>query len=237
MQPLERRQLLAANVPLVAQAFLGSSEDVTAVVLTFAAPLDPVTAADTAAYRIVRVTKSRNDGFFGDGKTERDTDRVDLASATYDPATNSVTLVPENPFAVRKSFKSIRVIATGSRAVLTADGTPLDGDGNGRPGGDVVVRYRANARRLLSFREADGDRVRLRLQGPGELLYLSPSKGHSSPTLFFRNTNVSQSVLIGTVKRGKRGDGIADVAQISGTSAAQVSIATDPTFRIRALTP
>src|SRR5688500_15494659 len=158
-QPLEERRMMARDVPLVAQAFFGPAEAVTSVVLTFDVPLDPATAANTAAYRIVRVTKERNDGFFGDGSIDRDTDRIKLAAASYDPATNAVTLTVENPFEVRRSFKSIRVIATGQRAVLTADGTPIDGDGDGRPGGDVVVRYRANARRSLVFREADSDRV------------------------------------------------------------------------------
>lgn len=228
---------MAGDVPLVAQAFFGPAEQVTAVVLTFNVPLDPATAANTAAYRIVTVTKERNDGVFGDGSTDLDTNRIDLASASYDPATNAVTLTPENPFEVRKSFKSIRVIATGSRAVLTAGGTPLDGDGDGRAGGDVVVRYRANAKRTLAFRDADGDRVKLRLRGPGQILYLAPSKGRSSPTLFFRDTDPFASTLTGTVRKARRGDGVADIAQISGTSRAEVAIASDPTFRIRALTP
>ena len=236
-QPLEARRLMARDVPLVAQAFFGPAEDVTAVVLTFSVPLDPVTAANTAAYRIVTVKKERDDGVFGDGTTDIETNRIDLATAAYDPVTNAVTLTAERPFAVRKSFKSIRVIASGARAVLTADGTPLDGDGDGRPGGDVVVRYRANARRSLAFRDADGDRVKLRLRGPGEILYLAPSKGRSSPTLFFRDTDPFVSTLTGTVKKARRGDGVADIAQISGTSRANVVIATDPTFRIRALTP
>jgi hypothetical protein len=236
-QPLEGRLFMAADVPLVAQAFHGPAEDVTAVVLTFDVPLDPVTAANTAAYRIVTVKKERDDGIFGDGSIQTETDRIDLASASYDPVANAVTLTPERPFAVRRNFKSIRVIGTGARAVLTAGGTPLDGDGDGRPGGDVVVRYRANARRSLTFRDADGDRVRLRLRGPGELLYLAPSKGRSTPTLFFRDTDPVVSVLSGTVKKARRGDGVADIAQISGTSRANVVIAADPTFRIRALTP
>jgi hypothetical protein len=225
------------DVPLVAQAFVGPAEQVTSVVLTFAMPLDPTTAANTAAYRIVTVTKEKNDGFFGDGSTDTDTDRIDLISASYDPLTNAVTLIPEKPFEVRKSFKSIRVIAGGTRAVLAADGTPIDGDGNGRPGGDVVVRYRVNARRSLTFRDPDGDRAKLRLTGPGQILYLAPSKGRSSPTLFFRDTEPVASVLTGTVKQGRRGDGVIDIAQISGTSSVHVQFATDPAFRVRALTP
>ena len=225
------------DVPLVAQAFFGPAEAVTSVVLTFAVPLDPATAADTAAYRIVTVTKEKDDGLFGDGSTETDTNRVGLLSASYDPLTNAVTLLPIKPFEVRKSFKSIRVIATGPRAVLTASGAPLDGDGNGRPGGDIVVRYRANSRRSLTFRDPDGDRAKLRLTGPGEILYLAPSKGRSSPTLFFRGTQFATSVLTGTVKKARRGDGVVDVAQISGTSSVGVGIAGDPAFRVRALTP
>lgn len=225
------------DVPLVAQAFFGPAEAVTSVVLTFNVPLDPATAANKAAYRIVTVTKEKNDGLFGDGSTEIDTNRIALVSASYDPLTNAVTLIPAKPFEVRRSFKSIRVIARGERAVLAADGTPLDGDGNGRPGGDVVVRYRANVRRSLAFRDADGDRAKLRLSGPGQIFYLAPGKGRSSPTLFFRGTDPVASVLSGTVKKSRRGDGVVDIAQISGTSSVHVAFATNPAFRVRALTP
>src|SRR5688572_28408923 len=69
---LEDGRLMAGDVPLVAQAFFGPAEQVTSVVLTFDVPLDPATAANTAAYRIVTVTKERNDGVFGDGSTDRD---------------------------------------------------------------------------------------------------------------------------------------------------------------------
>lgn len=248
VQGLERRWMLAGDVPLVAQAFFGPAEAVTSIMLTFAVPLDPATASNADAYRITTVTKNKKDGLFGggliggglfggDGSTERDTHRIRLASASYDATTGAVTLTPRKPFEVRKSFKSIRVAATGARAVLGADGTPIDGNDDGRPGGDVVVRYRANARRSLKIREADGDRATLRLAGPGRILYLAPGKGRSSPTLFFRNTDPVASVLSGTVKRGKRGDGVIDIAQVSGTSTAQVAIATDPAFRVRALTP
>ena len=237
VQPLERRQLLAAVGPVVAQQFIGPPDAVTAVVLTFDVPLDPASAANPGAYRIVRVKKERNDGPFGDGQTENSVNEVPLDSATYDPATNAVTVVPRRPFEVRRSFKLIRVKGEGRNVLLTAAGTPLDGNNDNRPGGDAIVRYRANARPSLTFREADGDRVTLRLRGPGEILYLAPSKGRSSPTLFFRDTQPIESVLTGKVKKSRRGDGVADIAQVSGTSAAEVPIAADPAFRIRALTP
>lgn len=238
VEPLEARRLMAAGGPVVAQQFVGTVDAVTAVVLTFDVPLDPATAQNVEAYRLVRKERSTDDGFGGDGESSTDASRIRLSSAVYDAAANTVTLTPVRPsFELRKSFTVIQVQGTGKDAVLTPGGAALDGDGDGRPGGDATVRFKSAARRTLSFREADGDRVRLRVDGGGHMLYFLPTRGRSAPALFLRETNPGTSVLSGTVTQGKRGDGVIDIAQVGAASTAQVPIATDPAFRIRSLVP
>ncbi len=237
-ESLESRQLMAATVgPVVAQQFVGTPAAITSVVLTFNVPLDPVTAQNADSYRMVRKFRDGNDTFFiGDGKNTTSSSRIRVDSATYDPAANTVTLVPKNSFELRRNFTVLLVKGKGQFAVKTADGMNLDGDGNGKPGGDVALRYKSSARNRLTFKEADGDRVTVKLNGPGRIFYFLPIRGRSSPSIFLRDTNAASSILTGTVRQGKAGDGIADVAQITGAATAQLPIQSDPAFRIRAVT-
>jgi hypothetical protein len=248
IESLECRRLLATVGPLVAQHFVGTPEGITSVVLTFDVPLDPTTASNSDAYSLVKKFRSDKDDegfgggfggglFGGDDGHESRSSRVPIASATYDATANTVTLVPRNVFTLRQSFTVIVARGKGENTIMTAAGTPLDGDGNGRPGGDVTLRFKAGAKRSMSFREADGDRAKIRLEGDGRFLYFLPIRGRSSPSIFLRDTNVAGSVLSATVKKGKRGDGVIDLAQLSGASTAQVQFQNDPAFRIRAVVP
>ena len=237
-ETLEPRRLMATVGPVVAQHFIGPQEAVTAVVLTFDVPLDPATAQNAGAYKLVRKTEDDDDGGFGgggDGGT--DVNRVSVETANYDPLANTVTLTVRRAFELRKNFTVVQVQGNGPSAVMTAAGTPIDGDGNGRPGGDLFLRYKARASKTLSFKEADGDRVRLRVTGGGHMLYFLPIRGRSSPAIFMRETNPATSILVGTVKQGRNGDGVIDIAQISAASTAQLPIQSDPAFRIRTITP
>jgi hypothetical protein len=231
---LEPRRLMATVGPVVAQHFIGPQEAVTAVVLTFDVPLDPTTAQNTSAYKLVRKSQDDDDGFGGDGGT--DVSRVSIETANYDPVANAVTLTVRRAFELRKNFTVVQVQGNGPNAVLTAAGTPIDGDGNGREGGDLFLRYKARASKTFNFKEADGDRVRLRVQGGGHMLYFLPIRGRSSPAFFMRETDPATSLLTGTVKQGKRGDGVIDIAQISAASTAQISILNDPAYRVRNVT-
>jgi hypothetical protein len=237
VETLEPRKLMASVGPVVAQHFIGPQEAVTAVVLTFDVPLDPATAQNPGAYKLVRKSRESDDGPFGDGDSTTDADRVRVETANYDPVANAVTLTTRRAFELRKDFTVVQVQGNGASAVLTTAGTPIDGDGNGRAGGDLFLRYKARANRTLSFKDADGDRVRLRVEGGGHMLYFLPIRGRSSPAIFMRETNPTTSVLTGTVKQGRRGDGVIDIAQISAASTAQIQIQSDPAFRVRVVTP
>lgn len=240
VEQLECRRLMARPVPVIAQEFIGSVDHVTQVVLTFDRALDPVTAQNPVAYKMIeKFRKADADGGFFDGEDKPDTDNnhIRTETAVYDPVTNKVTLTPHNPFDLSRHFTVLVVRGTGSAAVREANGEVLDGDGNGRPGADVILRFKVAAKRALAFKDPDGDRARLKLTGDGRFFYLLPKFARSAPSIFLRFTDPATTILTGTVKKGKNGDGIADVAQLNGTASALTTIATDPAFRIASVVP
>jgi hypothetical protein len=233
---------MATVGPVVAQHFVGTQESVTAVVLTFDVPLDPASAQNVSAYKMVRKSRSGGDiefglGGFGEGDSETDISRIGIETASYDAVANTVTLTTKRAFELRKDFTVVQIFARGKNPLMTTAGTPIDGDGNGKAGGDLLLRYKARANKVFKFKEADGDRVTLRVEGGGHMLFFLPIRGRSAPAIFMRETNPTSSVLTGTVVKGKNGDGVADIAQISAASTAQIAIQTDPAFRIRTITP
>ena len=127
-------------------------------------------------------------------------------------------------------------IPPGRRAAATGRAAWTD-DRVARSAHRPYVGYKARASKTFSFKEADGDRVRLRVQGGGHMLYFLPIRGRSSPAIFMRETNPTTSILTGTVKQGRNGDGVIDIAQISAASTAQIPILTDPAYRIRNVMP
>ena len=247
-EPLEPRLLFSAKHgvgPVVAQQFIGDIKHITAVVLYFdpATPLDPAAASNPAAYRLVKKsTKLDNpdagDIFFGDdGSKTTKIFRIKLQSATYDPVANSVTLKPvASSFEIGRDFTVIVVEGTGADPLKLADGSVIDGDLNGKPGGDLNIRYKANPRTALTWKDADGDTAKLRVKGGGRLFYFLPTNARSSPSIFMRESTAS-TILSGTVKQAKHGDGIINIAQISDnddTDLAQITL-TNPPFAVRPL--
>src|SRR5689334_6829869 len=93
---LEQRRLLSGP-QLIGEQLLGTLPlGTTGVVLTFAGPLDPISAENVKAYHIYRTdTESGFGGFgvFSIGATDDETIRneVVFSSAVYDPTTFSVT--------------------------------------------------------------------------------------------------------------------------------------------------
>ena len=235
VEPLEGRQLLAIDFPVVAQQFIGTPEGITAVVLHFKVPLDPTTAQNPLAYGLVKKFRSdAKEGFggFGNEPADSTSKRVRVETATYDAAANTVTLVPKEVFTLRQSFTVIVVRGRGENAVLAPGGEEFDGDGNGRPGGDAILRYKAGVTRRFNYRDEDGDRMRLEIEGPGRMLFFYAKRNRSVPSVFMRETDAT-SILSGTVRQGKRGDGLIDIAQVSGT--AVQNTLTDPPFTVRPL--
>lgn len=238
-ESMEPRRLLAGP-QVVALTMLGSEQEVTGIVLTFSAPLDPVSAQNPRAYLIGQTKVTGEHGFdpLGLGDRPREKVRVQLQSAVYDPAAQTVTLTPAAPFNLFDKFRRIRISGRGETAVRDAAGAPIDGDANGTPGGSLVVRARLIRSSTVTFREADGDRVKLRLVGPGKLWAVVSRTRDFAPVVFLNKTNALRSGLVGSVVQNRRtGDGVATIRQISGTTFAAVPLLVDPAFRVEIVNP
>jgi hypothetical protein len=242
IEAMEPRRMLAAPV-VVGMTMAGTETEVTGVVLTFSQPLDPATAQNPRAYFMGRTTKTNpGDSLFDPfglfDQLETKTVRVRVASAAYDPAAQTVTLTPAVPFNLNQKFRRIRISGGGNDAVNDASGARIDGNYNGKPGGDLIVRTRLTRAKSFNFRDADGDRARLRLDGPGRIWAVRSKQRLFPPVLFLNRTNALKTELTGKVKRDpKTGDGVATIGQISGVTFAAVSILTDPAFRVNVVSP
>jgi hypothetical protein len=116
----------------------------TTLVLGFDRPLDPASAQDASHYRLV------DPG----GRA------LALASASYDPGTQTLTLRPRRPLGL---FRRYALTLSG---LVGASGLALDGDGDGHPGGDAAL---AVTRASLVPPAAAGPRRAAPGPGPGAL--------------------------------------------------------------------
>jgi hypothetical protein len=237
VEHLESRRLLAAS-PVTAVTINGTAGQINGVVLTFNVPLDPASAQNVKAYSISKKTKG-DDSSFGviDTSSPGSTRRVRFQSAVYDAATQTVTLTPVDAFDLGRRFKRVRISGSGANAIKTVTGAAIDGNGDGKAGGDAILHSRVVRASRFNYREADGDMARLRLSGPGVMRVWSDHRRHVAPDVFLFGTNASQSTLSGTVRKGRHGDGVVTIHQISGTSTAVVPLLVDPAFRVEVNNP
>jgi type VI secretion system secreted protein VgrG len=110
---------------------LGFHARPTLLVLTFSGNLDPARAVNLSNYRLEGP----------DGRV------IVLRSASYDSVTRTVTLEPRRLLPLRRTF---RLTVHGNTATAVADrvGNLLDGDRDGRPGGDFTVTITRDLLRL-----------------------------------------------------------------------------------------
>jgi uncharacterized repeat protein (TIGR01451 family) len=95
----------------------------TRLVLTFSEALDPARATNLANYRL---TGPRGAA-------------VRIRSATYDPTAHAVTLLPSRLLSLNQVFRLL-VNGTSSGSLTDLAGNALDGNADGRPGGDFTGR-------------------------------------------------------------------------------------------------
>ena len=235
---LEGRRLLAAT-PVVGVNILGTASQITGVVLTFNVDLDAASAQNVNAYSISKRVSGEESSFGGiDTSSGGKTRRVRFQSATYDPAARSVTLTTADPFDLGRRFRLMRVRGQGELAVKDATGTPIDGNGDGQPGGHAVINSRVLRGPRYRIKDADGDIGKLRLTGPGTLRVWSDHRRNIPPVVFLFGADASRSTLSGSVVRNRRsGDGVVTIGQISGTSSASVPVLADPAFRVIVVHP
>jgi hypothetical protein len=239
-EALESR-IVFAGPTLVAMHFTGTEQEVTSVVLTFSDRLDPASAQNPNAYFVGRNTPGTKDAFWDPldlNDNSPQADRIPMRTAVYDDASQTVTLTPATAFNVMDRLRRIRVSGRGASAVKDVAGVAFDGNRDGVPGGSGVMRLRVQATKNVVFRDADGDRARVRLSGPGKIVSITATRRQTAPILFLNRTNALKSGVIGSVVRNRRtGDGVATIRQISGTGFATVGILTSPLFRIEIVNP
>jgi hypothetical protein len=230
---------------IVAVHVIGPPTDATGVVVTFDEAMDPATAQDKASYVLVKHintdSKDNGGGFFDipftDTTTPAKSDlvRIHFSSAVYDDATHSVTLTPKHTFEIRRRFRILRVAGKGDHTITDAAGMALDGNYDGVPGGNAALKYKSHRGQYVNIKDVDGDRLKLHLSGPGQILLTQRRRNPdpNGPLVFLIGTNANHSTLSGQVKISKKGgDGIVPLAELTGISAAQVNILNDPSIPI-----
>ena len=226
--------------------FIGPPGQATGVALTFSEPLDPSGATNVGAYEVLGAWAKQ-----GKFLVRRPTP---LASATYDDATMTVTLVPDVvPFDAQRQVQQLTIR---SSTVRGADGVPLEHTLFGPD--QVVVPVRHVSRRAIAYTDANGSRVRLRLQGPGRLRLAQKLGavwvddfgdgwsfswtqslkilGRGEGQQLWVEGATADTVLTGTVRRGRgRGsDAATSFAEIINPGGARLDLLNDPAFHANA---
>jgi uncharacterized repeat protein (TIGR01451 family) len=174
------------------------------ITLTFSEPLDPSRVVPSN----FRVVSAGRDGRFG----TRDDRVIPIRAVQYVPGTVTVTLilgrvVPRGQF--------LRVFVNGSPPSGLTDlaGNFLDGNGDGLPGGDFSQTVGQAS--SLRYIDGDGDIVTLSLRGGGVLELVRSATGEGL-TLRVINPRPFRSVISGSVRRARGGDGTTTLQAITG---------------------
>jgi uncharacterized repeat protein (TIGR01451 family) len=176
----------------------GSSRWINSVALTFSAPLDPVCAVNPANFTLVNLA--------GGGQP------IAVGAPQYDPTTHTVTLVPVSPL---PSGRYYEVIAQGTSpaAIRSIAGTLLDGSGNGTPGSSYVAMFAQGTK--LQYTDGAGNRVTLKLTGPGYLQQVRTAAG-DGVVLNVEGEVPHRTKLSGSVRGPARRPGRTNLGVITG---------------------
>jgi hypothetical protein len=216
---------------VIAQRLIGAPREVTGIALTFDEPLDPVRAADPANYRASREWFK----FPNPWQTDRASysfnvlDELPVTAATYDDATRTVTLsLSASTFLLaRKNGTHFRVIMKGGPEGLR------DVAGNALPQlthDGVRARISAHLSRFkMVYRDADRDRVTLRLRGPGRLFLVYADQRLE---LTIVDGDPRRTILTGKVIRSKPGDGSTIIHSVNGITPARVAHLADQRIQV-----
>ena len=130
--------LTVAPAPLVTLSqvkdVLNKKHLVTEILVTFGGPVDATEADEIAIYHLAKPGKR---GSF----TAKNAGRINLVSAVYNAATDTVTLTPKKPFSLSKSVQ-LTVKGTTPGGLQDSFGRLIDGADNGEPGTSAVAVLR-----------------------------------------------------------------------------------------------
>ena len=205
---------------------------------SFSHPLDPATANNPKAYQMLLDTevpygRTAWQHLVGTHTGSRVVKReLKIGSATYDASTNTVTVLLAKPEAIRNGMAEIRLIGTGRHALKDINGNAIDGNDDGKAGGDYNYFAKLESGRKLTIHYADGDIGHVELFGPGKLNALFPDRG-TSPYLFAVGTNPQTSVIVGKVTKAKHGSATKTILAITNSDTVQIAL--DPSYTVNAL--
>jgi hypothetical protein len=195
---------------------LPSRGPITSIVLTFSEPLIPSRAVNLLNYGYsVQASPNVIDG---------------ITSASYDAANDSVTLRLQKPIYTQTPFHlSInQATDTASSPVGVADtsGNLLDGNYDGVPGGVFNATFVRGQK--VTYFDSSGDRVTLRLSGPGTVDLTRHADG-SPWQIVLSGAVPGRSKLTGQIQRPSAGAaGPATLPPIIGASGVRVVLKGGP---------
>lgn len=121
--------LLVASVPAQGEDLTGPVSELLAV---FSRPIDPTLLLDIT----VRLMAAGGDGSFTEGNEQP----IDLRLTPGEPGGATIRMSTTAPWL--PDDYELRIRGSGAVALADLDGQIIDGDGDGRAGGDAVVRFR-----------------------------------------------------------------------------------------------
>jgi hypothetical protein len=197
---------------------------ITGLRLIFNEPLNAARAQDLFNYDLVSEGRDGRFGTFDDA-------RVGLRSATYDPATSSVTLTPAGPLRLGRFYR-IRVnptiIPVSGRNITDVADNVLDGDANGIPGGTYVALIGRGPN--LRYFDRDGDELTVQLRRGGTLELRRAPDGEAEQ-LRILNPRPGRSELTGHLRLPRTGsDGRTTIPVILGSRGVRIRLRTPPFF-------
>jgi hypothetical protein len=208
---------------------ISSGQSISGFVVSFTGALDPATAQNVMGYRILRQYTTGDKLHFAqwlfgiDPGTQTETSEYKIASAVYDSQTYSVTLTLASAMPMQNGVRLVQVIGTGAHAVLGANGKAIDGDFNGKPGGNFTYRYTLSVAKTVTYKTTEGDLVNLSLSGPGKIVTIMPSST-ATPIIDLIDTDSTDSILTGKLRKGKNSLGYAVLDQINDPSGADIQL-------------
>ena len=208
-----------SNVELVRGPF-----GINAVVLSFNEALEPTSASNLSNYGNRIITAGR-DGRLG----TRDDGAIPLLAALYDPSTFQVRLIPAAPLPFDQFFRVAADAPTVNGPVpgiYDRFGNRLDGNGDGIPDATFVVD--AFVGRTVTYNEADGDLVSIRI-AHGGLLEFQRTPNGPVRSLRLTETLPGRSLLLGSFRPTRRGtDRRAFLPPILGAQGVQLRLPRPP---------
>jgi hypothetical protein len=137
---------------------------------------------------------------------------VPIESASYDPATQALTLLPARPLKANTIYQFLLNGNTDFRGVTDMAGNGLDTNADG-VGGDTYRTQFARGNRI-TYHDANGDKVNLRLKRGGMMNFFQGFDGVVD-RVTLSDIVAGRSMLTGTVKKSRHeGDGITTIENL-----------------------